>query len=206
MTRGQPHSAFTDHRLPTFHNESPSSVTSTSSRRGGGAPPVSQYGWSHRTYPSSPPRYNGTCHTRRQRNMAPSRPPSSFHPFRQPFQCLNQRCPRSQSLNRQAMRRKATTVQTRPVSSHHNEALQVRYPPLYLDNTPWHRHRYPAPRIATPIPTQRIQPSHQPSPSTPGTGYGPPPGPPPSHSLSRHRESFPAHRPVAPRLRRMRSR
>src|SRR5258706_11458106 len=45
---------ITDSPLPL--TRAPLSVTSSSSRRGGGAPQVSQYGWAHQTYFPSPPR------------------------------------------------------------------------------------------------------------------------------------------------------
>ncbi len=153
------------------------------------------------------PGYIGTCHTRRQRNMAHLRPlrPSTH---RQSFQCPNQWCPRSQSLNRQSMKRKATIVQRRPVSHHRNGALQARCPPLYLDNTPWHRHRDTSriPPIQTCSPSPGRYPpnafSHHTnrhlSPLAPVTIRLQ------ARPLSRHKESFPAPSPISPRWRRMR--
>ena len=166
----------------------PSSVTSPSSRRGGADPQAPQYGWSHRTYPSSPPRVqpdvsravsvkHGSLPTTSSFNSLPTfpmpLPAVPLFPVAEPTGYAEGSDDCADTPNQQpSSQQNSPSPVSSPISRQHTMAPT----PLFHDPRAAYPHLLSA--------RSSIQPSHQPKPSIPDTRYGPPPGPPPSHPVS----------------------
>jgi hypothetical protein len=169
-----------------------SCVTSSSGRRGGGAPQTAQhgaqYGWSHRTYPPSPPRVQRasakpcTLPTTSSFNSVPAfpmpQPAVPLFPVPEPTGYTEESDDYAGPPSRQSSSPRSSPSPVPSPLSRHNTPAQTS-----LFHAP-HATRSNLLAATRPMSSQSIQRSHQPSPSTPGTRYGPPPGPPPSRPVS----------------------
>ena len=189
-------SAFSNLRItesPPPITRAPSSVTSSSSRPRGGVPQVPQYGWSNRTLPLSPPSLqrsvsqaaptkHGLLPTTSSFNSLPTfpmpQPAVPLFPVAEPtgYEEESDDCADTPSRQPSSQRSTPSPV-TSPISIQHTLA------PTPLHHVT-HTTRSDLLAVARSLPSQRNQPSHQPTPSIPGTCYNPPPGPPPSHPVS----------------------
>ena len=187
-------SAFSNLRItesPPPMSRAPSSVTNSSSTRRGRAPQGPQYGWSDRTYPLSPPSLQRNVSQAASGKDSPLPDMSSFNslpafPMPQPAVPLfpvaeptgydedsDDDCVDTPSQQPSPQRSTPSPLSS-PVSTQRTLAPT----PLH------HATRSDLLAVARSVPSQRIQPPHQPTPSIPGTCYEPPPGPPPSHLVS----------------------
>ena len=169
-------------------------VTSSSSKRSGGDPPVSQYGQyrsSHRTYPPSPPKLHRNVSHVESAKHGSLPTTSSFYPtpaFPMPQPAVpsfpvaeptgydeeSDDC--ADTPSQPSSQRSSPSPVSSSVPSQHTLA------PTPLPHAS-HTTHSTLPAVTRSIPSQRIQLSHQQSPNTPDTGYNPPPGPPPRHPV-----------------------
>jgi len=176
----------------TFSNlhitDSPSPMSRATSRRGGGSPQPPQIAWSH---PSSPQRDmsraatagHGSLPTTSSFNpslafLMPG--PAALFPFpvAEPTGYVEESDHGPDTPSQQPLSQRTSPG---PVYSPiHKQPTLVPTPPFQVPHA-----TFPRPLAVTRLmASQGIQPSHQPSPGIPGTGYGRPLGPPPSHPVS----------------------
>ena len=185
--------AFSNLRVtdsPPPITRAPSTAASSSSRRGGGALEASRYGWSHRTYPSSPPRVqrNTSCGVSAKPGSLPTTSSFSSMPafpmpqpavpsFPVPEPTGHAEESDDSADTQPSLQRSSPSPVPSPVSRHHTPAQTP------LIHAP-HASRLNLLAATRPTSSQSFQRSLQPSPSIPGTRYVPPPGPPPSNPVS----------------------
>ena len=173
----------------------PSPVTSLSSRRGGGAPPVSpygQYGSSHRTYPPSPPKLRRNVSRAESAKHGSLPTTSSFHPppaFPMPQPAVPS-FPVAEPTGYDEESDDCADTPSQPSSQRSSPSpvsssvpSQRTLAPISIPHTS-HTTHATLPAVTRSMPSQPVQPSHPLSTSTPSTGYVPPPGPPPRHPVS----------------------
>jgi len=158
----------------------PSAITSSSSRRGGGGPQPPQI---HPTYPWVVPRAASAKHGSLP-NISSFNPSPAFpmprpavvplFPVAEPSGYAEESDDSADTPSRRPSPQRSSPS---PVSS-----PMYRKPTLAPTSLPHATYTRPL-AIKRSMPSQGTQPSRQPPPSTPGTGYGPPSGPPPSHSV-----------------------